>query len=73
MCGGLDITLVGQPPAILAIHVRIAGGPSGEAVDVPVVHAEGGGDQNRIVDLLVGCAFPPGPRDVIPVTYLPPF
>jgi hypothetical protein len=42
--------------AHLRVHGFFARLPGGEAVYVAVVHAEGGGDQDGIVDLAVGCA-----------------
>ena len=39
-------------------------GQSGKAVDIPVEHAEGGGDQHRVVDLDVGGALVTGTLDV---------
>jgi hypothetical protein len=36
--------------------------PCCEAIDVTVEHTEGSGNQDHIVDFLVGCAFPSDPE-----------
>ncbi len=38
------------------VHCRVSGLPCVEAIDVAVVHAEGGGDEDGVVNLKVGCA-----------------
>ena len=42
--------------AHLRVHGFVVRLPGAESVDVAVVHAEGGGDEHRVVDLEVGCA-----------------
>ena len=52
----LDITFAGDYFAALAIHGFVARLRGGQAVDVAVVHAEGRGDENGIVNFNVGSA-----------------
>jgi hypothetical protein len=49
----LDVSYARDPLSALAIHVFVARLDGVEAVDVAVEHAEGGGDQDGVVDLEV--------------------
>ena len=46
------------------VAVEVAGCICREAVDVTIIHAEGGGDQDGVMDLAVGGAFVAGFGDV---------
>ena len=50
--------------AHFCVHLGVFWLPGGEAVDVAVVHAEGGGDEHGVVDLEVGCAEVAGGLEV---------
>jgi hypothetical protein len=54
--------MIDDPLADLAIHLEIARLPGGEPIDVAVVHAEGGRDQHRVVNLFVRGALLACPR-----------
>jgi hypothetical protein len=58
MIGGVDVTFVGDAFAAFAITLRIVRRPGGKTVHVTIEHAEGGGDQHRVVNFLVrGAVF----------------
>src|SRR5579862_5996374 len=59
-----DIAVAGNAGAAFAIEGFVDGLPGSEAVDVAVVHAEGGGDQDRVVNFEIGGAFAAGGFDV---------
>jgi hypothetical protein len=47
--------------------------PSVKSVNVAVIHAEGGGDENGVVDLDIGSGFGAGGFDIGGGKCLPPF
>ena len=47
------------------VHCGIFGLPGSQSVDVAVVHAECGGDEDGVVNLQIGCALFAGVRDVV--------
>ena len=54
-CGG-RVAYVCHAFAHLMIESNVGRGVSGEAIHVAVVHAEGGGDENRVVNFEIGRA-----------------
>ena len=59
--------------ANLAIHFRVSRLPGIQTVHIAVEHAEGGGDQHGIVNLLVGGAVSAGNLDILLAHVLPAF
>ena len=59
-----DVSFARDPFAALAVHGFVVGLPGAESVDVPVEHAEGGCDKNRVVDLDVRGSEAAGVSDV---------
>jgi hypothetical protein len=57
--------VLSDPLPNFLIHARILRLPCGQAIHMAVVHAERRGDQNRIVDFLVGRATLPGLFDIL--------
>ena len=62
--GGLSVAVFSEVLAHFRVHGFIAGLPGGEAVYVAVEHAEGGGNQDGVVNLDVGGVFGAGAGDV---------
>jgi len=59
-----DISIAGDTAAALAVEGFIVGLVGSEAVDVAVVHAEGGGNEHGVVNLEVGCTVSAGGLDI---------
>src|SRR5215467_15851417 len=65
MRGRLGVAFVGKPPSILTIKLGIGRCPRGQTIDITVIHAKGGCNQNGIVDLFIGCALLTGASDIL--------
>src|SRR5580693_3343860 len=61
----VDIAFVRHVRAHGNISLLLLRSPGGETVHVAVVHAEGRGDQDCVVNLGVGCAFLASTRNVL--------
>jgi hypothetical protein len=62
--GESDVPCFGKPFSIVAVELRVRGGPRSQPVHVAVVHTEGGRDQDGVVNLLVACAMVSGRKPV---------
>ena len=58
------VAFLGEVLAHLRVHGFVVRLPGGESVDIPVVHAEGCGDEDGVVDLEIRCAEAAGTIDV---------
>jgi hypothetical protein len=68
-----NVTVFGQAFAALAIHHRIVWRPGRQTIHVAVVHGKCRGDQDGVVNLLVGCPLLPGTIHVLTGNVLAPF
>ena len=59
-----DVAIAGNAPAALPIERLVVGLLGSESVDVAVVHAESGGDEDCVVDFSVGSAEAAGGLDI---------
>lgn len=73
MIRGVHVAQFDEAFPVFAIHGRVGGCPGTQAIDVAVVHTEGRGDQDSVVNLLIGCAIPRARAMSSSVTCLPPF
>jgi hypothetical protein len=63
---GRRVAVLGEALPGRGVVSRVVRGERGQAVDVPVEHAERGGDQHRVVDLAVGRALGARGGDLLP-------
>ena len=54
---GVLVAFAGKVNAHLRVHGFVARLPGGQAIDIAVVHAEGCGNQYRVVDFDIGRAL----------------
>ena len=59
-----DVSVAGDSLAPLAVHGFVVRLPGAKSVDVAVEHAKGGGHEDGVVDLEVGCSGGAGVGDV---------
>jgi len=64
LAAGGNVADFGDLAAAFAVPGGVVGDGGGEAIDIAVVHAEGGGDEDGVVDFEVGGAFAAGRGDI---------